>query len=189
MRLLLTLLCTLCATRSVTATPPVDVNRDVRPILAAHCYACHGPDEKARKAKLRLDVRDEAIDKGAIVPGKAKDSELVARITSDDIELRMPPAGKKPALSPEQIAVLRRWVDEGGKYSEHWSFAKLERPVFPEVRDLKSGVRNQIDAFIRYRLQQEGVTPAKEADRITLIRRLSFDLTGLPPAPEEVRAF
>lgn len=188
MRILLTITCTLCAIHAARAAP-VDFNRDVRPILAAHCYACHGPDEKARKAKLRLDDRDSAIEKGAIVPGKAAESELVARVSTDDADLRMPPAGKKPALSPQQVDVLRRWVAEGAKYSEHWSFAKLARPEIPEVRAPKSEVRNPIDAFIRYRLEQVGVTPAKEADRVALIRRLSFDLTGLPPSPEEVRAF
>ena len=188
MRILLTIACTLCATHAARAAP-VDFNREVRPILAAHCYACHGPDEKARKAKLRLDVRDEAIEKGAIAPGKAAESELVARIISDDPELRMPPAGKKPALSPQQVDVLKRWVSEGATYSEHWSFAKLARPEVPGARARKSEVRNPIDAFIRYRLEQEGIEPAKEADRVTLIRRLSFDLTGLPPTPEEVRAF
>jgi len=167
----------------------VDFNREVRPILAAHCYACHGPDEKTRKAKLRLDVRDEAVDRGAIVPGKPGESELIARVMSDDNETRMPPVGKKPALSAEQIDVLKRWVAEGAKYSEHWSFAKLTRPAVPEVGGQQSEIRNPIDAFIRYRLKQEGVQPAKEADRVTLIRRLSFDLTGLPPSPEEVRAF
>jgi uncharacterized protein DUF1553/uncharacterized protein DUF1549/cytochrome c len=189
MRILLTLACTLCAAGAAQSAPPVDFNRDVRPILAAHCYACHGPDEKARKAKLRLDARDVAVEKGAIVPGKSGESELVARITSEDAEQRMPPAGKKPALSAEQIDVLKRWVDEGAKYSEHWSFGKLARPAVPEVGGQRSEIRNPIDAFIRYRLQQEGVEPAKEADRVTLIRRLSFDLTGLPPTPEEVRAF
>lgn len=188
MRILFTLACTLCATGAARAAP-VDFNRDVRPILAAHCYACHGPDEKARKAKLRLDDRDGAIEKGAIAPGKAAESELVARITSEDVELRMPPAGKKPALTVQQIDVLTRWIAEGATYSEHWSFAKLARPAVPEVRDRMPEVRNPIDAFIRDRLQQEGVVPAKEADRVTLIRRLSFDLTGLPPSPQEVRAF
>jgi uncharacterized protein DUF1549/uncharacterized protein DUF1553/cytochrome c len=188
MRILLTLACSLCAT-SARAAAPIDFNRDVRPILSGQCYQCHGPDEKARKAKLRLDDRDVAVDRGAIVPGKPDESELIKRVCSTDPETRMPPAAKKPALSADQAELLKRWIAEGAKYSEHWSFGKLTRPAVPEVRDQKSEVRNPIDAFIRYRLQQVGVKPAKEADRVTLIRRLTFDLTGLPPTAEEIRAF
>ena len=111
------------------------------------------------------------------------------RVCSTDADIRMPPAAKKPALNTSQIDMLKRWIAEGATYSAHWSFGKLTRPAAPEIRNPKYEIRNPIDAFIRYRLQQEGVAPAKEADRVTLIRRLSFDLTGLPPAPEEVRAF
>ena len=189
MRIVLLVACTLLSAGPVLSAPPVDFNRDVRPILASHCYACHGPDEKARKAKLRLDVRGAAIESSAILPGKPAESELVRRVSSKDADERMPPVGKKPALSAEQIDVLRRWIAEGAKYSDHWSFTRLSRPGIPEIHGSKTKVQNPIDAFILYRLQQEGVEPAKEADRVTLIRRLSFDLTGLPPTPEEVRAF
>jgi hypothetical protein len=170
--------------------PPVDFNRDIRPILADKCYACHGPDEKARKAKLRLDVRDEAVRAGVFVPGKPGESELVKRVATHDPELQMPPAkSKKPALTPEQVALVKRWISEGAKYSEHWSFTKLTRPGVPAVENPAFPVRNPIDNFILYKLKQEGVKPAPVADRVTLIRRLYFDLTGLPPTPEEVRAF
>ncbi len=179
------------ANRGVAADlPPVDFNRDIRPILADKCYSCHGPDDKTRKAKLRLDVRADAVSAGAVVPGKPDDSELLARIATDDADLRMPPpTTKKAPLTPEQVQLVKRWLAEGAKYSEHWSFAKLTRPEVPRVDKPAFPIRNPIDAFILYQLQQQSVKPAAEADRITLIRRLSFDLTGLPPTPEEVRAF
>ena len=165
---------------------PVDFNKDIRPILASKCYACHGPDEKARKADLRLDVRDVAVKTGALVPGKVAESKLLERITSKDADEVMPPAkSKKPPLTPEQVGLFKQWISEGANYSEHWSFAKLNRPEVPKV----DGTRNPIDAFVRYRLKQEGVTPSATADKATLIRRLSFDLTGLPPKPEEIKAF
>jgi hypothetical protein len=176
--------------RAQPAVPPVDFAREVRPILSGQCFQCHGPDEKARKAKLRLDLRDEAIKSGTIVPGKPDESEVINRVCSDDPDARMPPEKlKKPPLTAAQIATLKRWIAEGAKYSDHWSFTKLSRPEVPVVQNPKFAIRNAIDNFILYRLQQEGVAPANEADRVTLIRRLSFDLTGLPPTAEDVRAF
>ena len=169
------------------AESPVDFARDVRPILSSQCFACHGPDEKVRKAKLRLDVREDAIKSGALVPGKPDASEVFTRICTTDPEQRMPPAkSKKPPLTEAQIKTLRKWIADGAKYSEHWSFVPVNRPDVPKA---KAQSANPIDAFIRTRLEKEGVAPAKEADRVTLIRRLSFDLTGLPPQPEDVRAF
>ncbi len=167
---------------------PVDFNRDIRPLLATQCYACHGPDEKARKADLRLDEKDAAVKAGVIVPGKPDASSLLQRITSTDPGEQMPPAkSKKPPLKPEQIALIKQWIVEGAKYSEHWSFSKLARPEVPKVES--PWVRNPVDAFLLYRMKQEGMSPAKEADRATLIRRLSFDLTGLPPTMADVQAF
>ncbi|MDY3553859.1 PSD1 and planctomycete cytochrome C domain-containing protein [Gemmata sp. JC717] len=188
MRTLLLLACALCpAAARAAPEPPVDFARDVRPILSSQCFQCHGPDEKARKAKLRLDVREEALRAGAFVPGKPDASEIITRICTTEDELRMPPAKlKKPPLTGRQIATLKRWVAEGAKYSDHWAFAQLTRPAVPDVGP---AARNAIDRFILARLAAEQVAPAKEADRVTLIRRLSFDLTGLPPTPEEVRAF
>jgi hypothetical protein len=189
MRLSISLACALLFTQTTFAAP-VDFARDVRPILSGQCFQCHGPDEKARKAKLRLDLRDEAIKSGALVPGKPDESELFKRICSTDPDVRMPPEkSKKPALSADQTATLKRWITEGAKYSEHWSFAKLTRPAVPAIRNPQFEIRNEIDAFLLAKLEAEGVGPAKEADRVTLIRRLSFDLTGLPPAPEDVKAF
>ena len=169
---------------------PVDFNRDIRPVLSGRCFQCHGPDAAARKAKLRLDVRDEAIKAGVIVPGKPDESELLKRVCTDDADLRMPPmASKKPALTAAEADTVKRWISEGAKYSDHWSFAKLTRPVVPDVPNPAFPVRNPIDAFLLAKYRAAGVTPAAEADRVTLIRRLSFDLTGLPPSPEDVRAF
>ncbi|CAN5609951.1 PSD1 and planctomycete cytochrome C domain-containing protein [soil metagenome] len=168
------------------AAQPVDYNRDIRPILATQCYACHGPDEKTRKADLRLDLRDVAVKTGAIVPGKPAESTLLARITSKDNDEVMPPAkSKKPPLTPEQIDLFKRWIAEGANYSEHWSFVKLTQPAVPESH----GLPNPVDRFLLARLKKEGITPSPEVDRAALIRRLSFDLTGLPPTPEDVRGF
>lgn len=187
MRTLLLLACALVPATARAAEPTVDFARDVRPILSSQCFQCHGPDEKTRKAKLRLDVRDEAIKAGALVPGKPDASELITRICTTEEDLRMPPAkAKKPALTAAQISTLKKWIADGAKYTDHWAFAKLTRPEAPKP---KAATANPVDAFILAKLEKEGVAPAKEADRVTLIRRLSFDLTGLPPTPDEVRAF
>jgi hypothetical protein len=170
------------------AEKPVDYTRQIRPILANSCLACHGPDEKARKAKMRLDLRDEAVKK-VIVPGKSSESPLVQRVTSKDPDEVMPPAhGKKPAITPEQSELLKRWIDEGAKYDQHWAYVKPVRPAIPDVKN-KDWVRNAIDAFIAQGHERNAFTPAPEADKVTLIRRLTFDLTGLPPMPAEVDSF
>jgi hypothetical protein len=173
---------------SVRADAPVDYTRDIKPILSSRCYTCHGPDEGKRKAKLRLDVREIAIRK-AIKPGDAAGSELIARVTSKEPTEVMPPAkAKLPALTTQEIDLLRRWIDQGAKFDTHWAYVKPVRPALPEVKD-KPWCRNSIDYFVAAKRQTAGLSPAPEADRITLIRRLSFDLTGLPPTPEEVQAF
>src|SRR5579885_1414153 len=166
------------------APRPVDYSREVQPILTAHCYACHGPDEGQRKAKLRLDVRDSAVKK-AIRPGDAAHSPLVERILSKDPEEVMPPPGKKEPLSAAQIDVLRRWIDQGAKFDIHWAYVKPTRPALPSFnRDPKGSVRrawvrNPVDAFVAAGQEAHGFSAAPEADRVTLIRRLSFDLIGL----------
>jgi mono/diheme cytochrome c family protein len=179
----------LAAAARVPAAPkPVDYSREVQPILTAHCYACHGPDEGKRKAKLRLDQRDSALKK-AVKPGDAAHSPLVERIVSDDPEQVMPPPNsKKERLSAAQIDVLRRWIDQGAKFDLHWSYVKPTRPALPAVKNT-AWVRNAVDAFVAAGQEAHGFAPAPEADRITLIRRLSFDLIGLPPTPAEVEAF
>jgi Protein of unknown function (DUF1553)/Protein of unknown function (DUF1549)/Planctomycete cytochrome C len=165
---------------------PVDFDRQVRPILSDNCYACHGPDDKTRKARLRLDVREEALK--VLVPGQAAQSELLNRLTAEDVHERMPPAKTGKRLTPQQIEVVRRWIDQGAKWSEHWAFVKPVRPAPPPVQT-PGWVRNDIDAFVLTRLEREGLRPSPEADRTTLIRRVTLDLTGLPPTPAEVDAF
>ena len=165
-------------------------NRDVRPILADNCFACHGPDSAARKAGLRLDkFADAAMDRGghaAIVKGKPAASELIRRVTGQGPI--MPPAAGHKRLTPLQIAVLKRWIAEGAEYELHWAYQPPVRPALPAVKNA-AWVRNPIDRFILARLEKEGLTPAPEADRRTIARRLSLDLTGLPPDPADVEAF
>lgn len=175
------------------AAEPVDFNRDVRPILSNFCYECHGPDEAQRQTALRLDVEESAYaDLGdgrfAIVPGKPQESELVRRITAKDPAMRMPPADHDKRLSPEHIAILTRWVEEGAEWKGHWAFLPPERPEPPPVRQ-DWVVHNPIDQFLFARLEREGFAPEPEADKTTLIRRVTFDLTGLPPTLEEIDAF
>src|SRR5438034_2506256 len=172
---------------------PVDFDRDIHPILSDKCFACHGPDEKERKAKLRLDRKDEAfkpLKSGgyAIVPGHPEKSELLARLTTKDEDDLMPPPKSGKKLTPAQIDLLRRWVAEGAAWQRHWAFVKPERPPLPAVKN-KKWPRHEMDYFVLARLEKEGLQPSPEADKTTLIRRASLDLTGLPPTPQEVDAF
>ena len=165
----------------------IQFNRDVRPILSDKCYACHGPDPAQRKTKFRFD--QEAGAKSAIVAGDAAASKLIQRITSDNPAIRMPPAYEgRDKLSPSEIETLRRWVEQGAKWEAHWSFIAPKRPELPSIKD-RSWPSNPIDSFVLARLEREGLHPSLEADRRTLIRRVSLDLTGLPPTPAEVDAF
>jgi hypothetical protein len=172
------------------AADPIDFNRDVRPILSDKCFACHGPDPKHRGAKLRLDVeKDAKADRDGyrvVAPGRPEKSELVARITTADATERMPPAKSGKKLNAAEIATLKQWIAEGAEYKAHWAY---EPPKRADIRSPKSEVRNPIDAFILARLEKEGLKPSPEADRVTLVRRVTFDLTGLPPTPAEVTAF
>ena len=171
----------------------VDFNYEIRPIISAKCFHCHGPDEKSRKAKLRLDLREEALkeheDGRTIVPGDVKASALIARITSKDRDEVMPPPKEDHALSAAEIELLKKWIAQGAEYKAHWSFQKPVRPGVPAVSGQEAVVRNPIDAFILARLAAAGLKQSPEADRHALIRRLSFDLIGLPPTPAEVDAF
>jgi mono/diheme cytochrome c family protein len=175
------------------ADPPVDFNRQVLPILSDNCFACHGPDAKTRKAKLRLDTKEGAFAElrsggFAVVPGKPAESALVERVTAADDEERMPPPKSGKKLKPEQVELLRRWVAEGAVWKPHWAFVPPTRPALPAVTDA-GWVRNPIDRFVLARLEKEGLKPAPEADKVTLLRRVTLDLTGLPPTPAEVDAF
>ena len=171
---------------------PVDFNREIRPILSEHCFTCHGPDQKARKADLRLDRKEDVFrDRSGfavIVPGKVEESELIHRITADDPDEVMPPPKFKKPLSSKQIDLLRQWVAEGAKWEGHWSYALPASVPTPPVKD-RQWPRNPIDHFVLARLEGEGLCPSPEADRATLIRRVSLDLIGLPPSPGEVDAF
>ena len=200
---------------SARAADKVDFNYDIQPILSSKCFHCHGPDEKAREAKLRLDIREEALKERdgirAIVPGDLAASDLVERIVSKDKDEVMPPPKEGHPLEPREIELLKRWIAEGAEYKAHWSFVK---PVVRGIADfglriadwekrepargaalrkqqaaLAAWPRNPIDRYILDRLLAEGLTPSREAEPETLIRRMSFDLTGLPPTPEEVQAF
>jgi hypothetical protein len=181
------------ATRAADPLPPVAFHRDVRPILADACFHCHGPDQAKRKADLRLDTAAGAFaDLGdgrrALVPGDPARSELYRRITAADESERMPPARAHRRLTAQEIATLRRWIEQGAEWQPHWSLLPPRRPPLPEMKD-QGWARNGIDWFIRDRLEREGLTPSPEADPATLIRRVTLDLTGLPPAPAEVDAF
>ena len=175
------------------AADKVDFNYDIRPIISSKCFHCHGPDEKARKAKLRLDLREEAIAERdgirAIVPGDPEASDAMVRILSKDKDEVMPPPKEGHAITANEAALVRRWIEQGAEYKPHWAFQKPVRPAVPALPSPNADLGNPIDAFIRARLAKSSLTPSPEADPATLIRRVSLDLTGLPPTPEEVRAF
>lgn len=173
---------------SAVADQPIEFNRDIRAILVQACFACHGPDSDARQAGLRLDQRQAAIEAGSIVPGDPESSELIRRVFADSEFEIMPPPEHPHELTDQQKDLLRRWVAEGAEYQPHWAFVLPERPPVPELENA-DWVRNPIDAFILAQLQQRGLEPAPEADRYTLARRVSLDLTGLPPEPGMVQAF
>ncbi len=166
----------------------VDFNRDIRPILSEKCFFCHGQDGSKRKADLRLDKREAAVEARAIVPKDPAASALVKRIHAGDPDKLMPPVKSNRRLTDEQKQLLERWIREGAPYGKHWAFVAPQRPQVPGVKRT-DWVRNPIDAFVLSTLESEGLAPAPEADRPTLIRRLAIDLTGLPPSPEEVDAF
>ena len=170
----------------------VEFNRDIRPILSDNCFACHGPDKNKRKADLRLDTQEGAFgDRGEVVilvPGMPEQSELFRRISTTDEQLRMPKAKFGKKLSAQQIDLVRQWILQGAKWQKHWSLIPPERPELPAVQNA-SWVVNPIDRFALGRLDREGLKPSREADRRILMRRLFFDLVGLPPTPEQVNAF
>ena len=175
------------------ATEKLDFGRDVRAILSNNCFKCHGPDEKQRQAGLRLDQRDGATaklesGKVGIAAGKWSDSEIIARLTTDNADLKMPPPASGKKVSAGQIENLKRWINEGAEYKPHWSFVAAARPEFPKVSE-DAWIKNPIDRFVLAQLDKAGLKPSPQADKVTLIRRLTFDLTGLPPTPAEVDAF
>ncbi|MDB6168316.1 MAG: hypothetical protein JWM88_1180 [Verrucomicrobia bacterium] len=178
---------------SFAPSQKLSFNEDIEPILSENCYVCHGPDPGTRKAGLRLDRPEFALaphEKSgpAIVRGKPDQSPLVERVESPDPKHFMPPPEAHRTLKPAQVARLRRWVQEGAEYQEHWSFIPPLRAAPPATK-ISGWARNDIDRFVLARLEREGLSPSPEADRRTLLRRVSYDLTGLPPTPEEANAF
>jgi hypothetical protein len=162
----------------------VDYNEDVRPILSENCFYCHGPDGNKRKAKLRLDVREAALEKKAFVPGDAEASELIKRLVSTDSDEVMPPPDSHRTLNAAQKEILKRWIAEGAEYKQHWAYVTPVRPTLPA-----NGEKHPVDAFVAEKLAKAGLTLSPEAPKATLLRRVSLDLTGLPPSPEETAAF
>jgi hypothetical protein len=175
-----------------TAVKKVDFNRDIRPVLSDTCFKCHGPDGNQRMANLRLDDTEGLfVDRGGyriIVPGNSAQSKLYQKISSTDESFRMPPVYSGRSLTPKQIELIKEWIDQGAKWEMLWSFVPPKRPPVPEVKD-KAWPRNALDNFVLARLESEGLKPSPEADKATLLRRVYFDLTGLPPTPAEIDAF
>jgi hypothetical protein len=172
--------------RLTSSTSPIRFARDIQPILSDKCYRCHGPDPEARSAGLRLDTPEGL--RQAFVPGKPEKSPAFLRISHPSPGLRMPPPSSHLTVSPGQIALIRKWIVQGAPWEQHWAFVKPTRPPLPKVKNANWG-RNAIDAFVLSRLEKAGMTPSPEAPKETLIRRVTFDLTGLPPTPAEVDAF
>ena len=174
------------------AEPALSFNRDIRPILSANCFACHGLDAKQRKADLRLDVADGAFAErdghAAVKPRDLAGSEVWRRVTSDDPDVVMPPPATKRKLTDEQKQTIRLWIEQGAAYQQHWAFEVPVQPAIPDVAN-PAWARNELDRFILARLDREGLIPQAEASRSTLIRRVAFALTGLPPTPAEVATY
>ena len=199
-RLLVLTLCggTLCLSTAcfLQAEAPVDFNRNIRSVISNTCFRCHGPDEAERQADLRLDTRDGALaDLGghaAVVPGKPDESEMLARITSTDPDVMMPPPGAGKQLGPREVELIRRWIAEGANYQVHWAYQYPKKVVPTETAQGAGKIAHptaEIDRFVAAKLKEHGLAPSEEADRATLIRRLSLDLTGLPPTEDEVAAY
>src|SRR5690242_8945662 len=176
----------------VGAAAPVRFNRDIRPIMSDTCFRCHGPDTRARMAGLRLDIREEALrttKSGVtpIVPGAPDRSAIIERIFATNPAKIMPPQYAHKELTAAQKETILRWVAEGAQYEKHWSYEQVRRPPVPAVSGGKAPIYNPVDAFIQERLQREGLVPSPEADRRTLLRRVSLDLTGIPPTMQEMQ--
>ena len=189
-RLLVALLLVLVHAKATAQT--VNFSREIRPILSQNCFACHGPDEEQRKAKLRLDTKEGAIASKdgvhIIKPGASGESELIKRLLSSDGDEVMPPPDSGKKLTAAEIDLLKRWVDQGAKWETHWAFETPKRPELPKVKDT-AWPKNEIDYFVLEKLERENLEPQPEAEKSTLIRRASLDATGLPPTIEELDAY
>ena len=177
------------APQTGVAKKTIQFNRDIRPLLSDNCFYCHGPDKNHRQADLRLDVREAVLARQIIVPGKPKDSKLFARVMTSDADEQMPPPSAHKVLTPKQKQTLQTWIQEGAEYEPHWAYIVPKRPVVPKVSLPGFPVRNAVDAFVQAKLAEKHLTPSPEADKRTLLRRVTLDVTGLPPTPAEVTAF
>lgn len=188
----LSVACSLAAPTSAAEPERVDFSRQVLPLFADRCFACHGPDENTREADFRLDLRASVFDRDSesplIVPGNSRKSPLFERISSHDPDLKMPPPSATRQLKRKEINLIRRWIDQGADWQEHWAFIRPVRPSIPQVLDV-DWPRNCIDHFVLAKLDRESLQPSSEANRETLIRRVTLALTGLPPTPEEIDQF
>ncbi|HRJ07192.1 MAG TPA: PSD1 and planctomycete cytochrome C domain-containing protein [Prosthecobacter sp.] len=179
-----------CLSTALHAAPgELRYNRDIRPILSDNCFACHGPDKNHREADLRLDVREAALEMKAIVPGDPAASSIMDRVHTTDEDDLMPPPESKKTLTDAQKKMLAQWIEQGAPYEPHWAYTPLVKPEFPSFRNPQSAIRNPTDTFIQSRLAEKGHAPSLMAGARTLARRISLDLTGLPPAPQEVERF
>lgn len=178
----------LCPAHCFAQQVGIDFNRDIRPILSENCFYCHGQDSNKRQADLRLDRREEALQTNSIVPGSASKSKLIERILSQDANHQMPPPQSNRKLTAEQKSLLQNWIEQGAEYATHWAFATPIRPDIPSVHQ-DSWTRNPIDLFVLAKIEQQGLRPSPEADRVTLIKRLYSDLIGLPPDPQAIDEF
>jgi hypothetical protein len=173
---------------------PLSFNKDIRPILSDKCFSCHGPDVKQRKAGLRLDTAEGAYGKSrsetvAVVPGDLNQSGVWVRINTSEKDEAMPPSKSNKVLTAAQRELLGRWIAEGARYEQHWAFVPPQKPALPEIFNPQSAVRNPIDRFVLARLEQMGLSPSPEEERTTLIRRVTLDLTGVPPTVADIDAF
>ena len=179
---------------SADADDKVDFNKQIRPLLSDKCFACHGPNEDGREGGFRLDEMESALgeaDSGErpIVPGDPDSSEAYKRLIEEDPDMRMPPADTNKTLNAEEIATIKKWIEQGAQWQGHWAFESLDKPTPPAGLEHDAWVENEIDRFVMARMLEAGLKPSAEADKQTLIRRVTFDLTGLPPTPEEIEAF
>ncbi len=180
------LACCLVAVPLAHSAPKIDFDREIRPLFSDKCFTCHGPDEKQRQAGLRFDTKDGGYR--VLKPGDSAHSRLYERISAANPANRMPPAASGLSLTAAQIDLIKRWIDEGADWKTHWSYLPPQRPELPAVRR-QNWTRNPIDFFILARLERENLAPSPEADKATLLRRVSYDLTGLPPTPAELDSF
>ncbi len=184
----------LAALRAPGAESKLRFNRDIRPLMSDTCFHCHGPDKNSRKAGLRLDIREDALKPAKsgelpIVPGKPDESEIIKRIFAEDKDDLMPPVEAHKTFTPQQKEIFKRWVAQGAEYEPHWAYTPLVKPPVPKIQGSSIKVQNSIDAFIAEKLVEKNISPSAGADPRTLLRRLSLDLTGLPPTLEEMNAF